>query len=133
MSQVQIAGKEYYCKDIFDKSFRFFIPRYQRPYAWTTEQTEELLDDLWAASSADGVGIEDKDPYFLGSIVLIKKEHHPRAEVIDGQQRLTTLTILLSVLRQLLPDSSDAISDYVRQKGKPLEGLRDDFRLTLRP
>jgi len=111
----------------------FFIPRYQRPYAWTTEHTEELLDDLWSAFTADGGAVEDMDPYFLGSIVLIKKEHHPRAEVIDGQQRLTTLTILLSVFRHLLPHSADAISDYLRQKGKPLEGLRDEFRLTLRP
>jgi uncharacterized protein with ParB-like and HNH nuclease domain len=88
---MQIVGKEYYCKDIFDKSFRFFVPRYQRPYAWTTEETEELLNDLWTAFTADDGDLDEKDPYFLGSIVLIKEEHQPRAEVIDGQQRLTTV------------------------------------------
>ena len=65
-----------------------------------------------------------KDPYFLGSIVLIKTENQPKAEVIDGQQRLTTLAILLSVLRDLQPDGADAISEYLRQKGKVFEGWR---------
>ena len=53
-------------------------------------------------------------------------------EVIDGQQRLTTLTILMSALRHLQPTSADAISDYLRQKGKIFEGMKDEYRLTLR-
>ena len=133
MSTVQIVGKEYYLKHIFGDGFRFFIPRYQRPYAWTTEQTEELLDDLWSAFTTDDQGVAKKDPYFLGSIVLIKEEHQPVAEVIDGQQRLTTLTILLSVLRHLQAADGDGLSDYLRQKGKPFEGTKDEYRLTLRP
>ncbi|MFA5130647.1 MAG: DUF262 domain-containing protein [Patescibacteria group bacterium] len=132
MSTVQIVGKEYYCKDIFNDGFRFFIPRYQRPYAWTTEHTEELFGDLWMAYSTGDSTVEEKDPYFLGSIVLIKAEHVPRAEVIDGQQRLTTLTILLSAIRHCMPNFADFIADYLRQKGKPLEGLKDEFRLSLR-
>jgi hypothetical protein len=133
VSTVQIVGKEYYLKHIFGDGFRFFIPRYQRPYAWTTEQTEELLDDLWTAFTADQQAIAKKDPYFLGSIVLIKEEHQPMAEVIDGQQRLTTLTLLLSVLRHLQAAGGDGLSDYLRQKGKPFEGTKDEYRLTLRP
>ncbi len=133
MSTVQIIGKEYYLKNILGDGFRFFIPRYQRPYAWTTEETEELLDDLCTACTADEQAVAIKDPYFLGSIVLIKEEHQPTSEIIDGQQRLTTLTILMSVLRHLLPDGADAISDYLRQKGRMFEGMKDEFRLTLRP
>jgi hypothetical protein len=133
MSTLQIVGKEHYLKHIFGDGFRFFIPRYQRPYAWTMEETEELLDDLWTAHTGDELPVAKKDPYFLGSIVLIKDEHQPKAEVIDGQQRLTTLTILMSVLRHLQPDEADAISDYLRQKGKIFEGMKDEFRLTLRP
>lgn len=133
MSTVQIVGKEYYLKNIFGDGFRFFIPRYQRPYSWTMEQTEELADDLWSAFTADEQEVAKKDPYFLGSIVLIKDEHQPISEVIDGQQRITTLTILLSALRHLQPAGADAISDYLRQKGKVFEGMKDEFRLTLRP
>lgn len=132
MSTLQIVGKEYYLKHIFGDGFRFFIPRYQRPYAWTTEETEELLDDLWTAHTGDELPVAKKDPYFIGSIVLIKEEHQPTSEVIDGQQRLTTLTILMSVLRHLQPKGADAISDYLRQKGKMFEGMKDEFRLTLR-
>jgi hypothetical protein len=133
MSTLQIVGKEYYLKHIFGDGFRFFIPRYQRPYAWTTEETEELLDDLWTAHTSDELPVQNKDPYFLGSVVLIKEEHQPQSEVIDGQQRLTTLTILMSVLRYLQPGGADAISDYLRQKGKMFEGMKDEYRLTLRP
>ncbi|HJT20943.1 MAG TPA: DUF262 domain-containing protein [Nitrospira sp.] len=132
MSTIQIVGKEYYCKDIFSNLFTFTIPHYQRPYAWTTEEAGALLDDLWTAFRHDERAIIDKDPCFLGSIVLVKEEHDPTARVIDGQQRLTTLTIMLSVLRDLLPTRAGDISDYIRQKGKPLEGLRDRFRLELR-
>jgi uncharacterized protein with ParB-like and HNH nuclease domain len=132
MSTVQIIGKEYYLKDIFGDGFRFSVPRYQRPYAWTTEETEELHDDLWTACTADKQEVAKKDPYFLGSIVLVKEEHQSKSEIIDGQQRLTTLTILMSVLRHLLPDEANAISDYLRQKGKIFEGMKDEFRLTLR-
>lgn len=132
MSKTQIEGKEKYCKDIFSDSFRFIIPEYQRPYAWTTEQVGELLEDLWTAFTQDEKKTEDKDPYFLGSIVLVKEENDSDAKVIDGQQRLTTLTIMLSVLRSLLPDHAEDISNYLRQRGKPLEGLKDEYRLKLR-
>ena len=74
MSTLQIVGKEFYLKHIFGDGFTFFIPRYQRPYAWSTEETEELLDDLWTAHVSDESPVHNKDPYFLGSIVLIKEE-----------------------------------------------------------
>jgi uncharacterized protein with ParB-like and HNH nuclease domain len=133
MSTLQIVGKEYYLKHIFGDAFRFYIPRYQRPYAWTTEETGDLLDDLWTAHTSEDLPVPKKDPYFLGSVVLIKEEHQPQSEVIDGQQRLTTLTILISVLRHLQPNGADALSDYLRQKGKFYEGMKDEYRLTLRP
>ena len=58
-------------------------------YAWTEEQAGILFDDLY-----DFFQTETIDNYFLGSIVLIKEENKPYADVIDGQQRLTTLSIL---------------------------------------
>src|SRR3954466_13637593 len=97
--------------DIFCDKFIFRIPSYQRPYAWTTEQTSELLEDLSAAcSDASNGDISNASPYFLGSIVLIKNAQSAQADVVDGQQRLTTLTILLGVLRDLSePKISTAI------------------------
>lgn len=86
---------------IFSDEFAFVIPEYQRPYAWGSEQTLQLVDDL-----RDSLDRDTDEPYFLGSIVLVKSRDITEAEVIDGQQRLTTLTILLAVLRDLTADPS---------------------------
>src|SRR5215218_3527249 len=98
-----ISAQEHPIHTVFSNSFIFAIPDYQRSYSWTTEQAEELLSDLLDAMGDDGVPIESLNPYFLGSIVLIKEPSAAGSEVIDGQQRLTTLTILVSVIRSLAP------------------------------
>ena len=95
-----IAAHEQPVSRIFSDDYVFRIPGYQRPYAWTTEQAQDLFDDLVAFMEAhSGRAIDEMPPYFLGSIVLIKQETAPDADVIDGQQRLTTLTLLLSAIR----------------------------------
>jgi uncharacterized protein with ParB-like and HNH nuclease domain len=79
-------------REIFEGSYQFVIPDYQRPYAWTTEQVGELFDDLVLAMQ--DVRANDADSqYFLGSIVLIKNDREPRAFVVDGQQRLVNQKI----------------------------------------
>jgi len=128
----RISGHEYPVSRIFSSDFQFEIPSYQRPYAWTTEQAGELLDDL--LSFMDQTGTDPgADLYFLGSIVLIKTEGAPKAEVIDGQQRLTTLTILLSTLAQRLSgEMRTALMGYVNEPGNPAEDLAPEPRLALR-
>ncbi len=135
MTIAKIHGAEYPLRKIFSNDFNFRIPLYQRPYAWTTEQAGELLDDLISFIGSDSrLGIDDLSPYFLGSIVLIKGESQPDAEVVDGQQRLTTLTILLAALRQTIttPEYAGGMTDYLYQEGKPLEGTANRYRLSLR-
>lgn len=96
-------------------NYQFEIPSYQRPYAWTKDQVLELIDDL---IDAFPYPLEQDNPdYFFGSIILIKEDGKPNAEVIDGQQRLTTLTLLLSVFRHLLPEGHPTINKI----GKLLE------------
>ena len=113
---------------VFGDNYLFRIPPYQRPYAWTTEQVDELLDDLLDAHKRDR-----NAPYFLGSIVLIKDEGNPQSEVVDGQQRLTTLAMVLCVLRDLArPDRQPKIDIFIRQEGNELKGTRDQYRLSLR-
>src|ERR1700690_2030998 len=102
MGPVTIEAKEYPIKDVFNDKFIFEIPSYQRPYAWTTTQAGELFDDLSDYLENIPVNGEQKPPYFLGSIVLIKATDLPSAQVVDGQQRLTTLTILLAAIRERL-------------------------------
>ncbi|MBB4567820.1 DUF262 domain-containing protein [Rhizobium leucaenae] len=132
MTRHTIEAGEKPILDIFCDKYLFRIPSYQRPYAWTTEEASELLDDIQTACGTTG-NVADASPYFLGSVVLIKDPQKPEADVVDGQQRLTTLAILLSVLRDLAePKIASAIHGYICQTGDPIKGTEDVFRLTTR-
>jgi uncharacterized protein with ParB-like and HNH nuclease domain len=114
----KISGADYPLSKIFSSDFDYVIPSYQRPYAWTVDQASELFDDLY-----DFYVREKEDTYFLGSIVLIKEEEKSYSEVIDGQQRLTPLTILLSSITSNL--SGDLRSDFencIREPGRASPG-----------
>jgi uncharacterized protein with ParB-like and HNH nuclease domain len=133
MSKMNIRGSEYPIKKIFSDDFVFTIPLYQRAYAWTAEQSEELLQDLLRAMDAYKDSIEDLSPYFLGSIVLIKEDDNSMAEVIDGQQRLTTLTMLLSALRGLIKNEyAEGLTSFLCEKGNIITGTPSRYRLRLR-
>jgi len=124
----KISGSEYPLAKIFSSEFEYIIPSYQRPYAWTTDQASELFDDLY-----DFFITEKDDGYFLGSIVLIKQENHPHSEVIDGQQRLTTLTILIASLASKMNITDrNTLCKYIVEPGNKFEGLEAKPRLTLR-
>lgn len=135
MTVAKIHGAEFPIRKIFSNDFNFRIPSYQRPYSWTTEQAGELIVDLISFIGSDtSVSIDDLSPYFLGSIVLIKQEIHPDAQVVDGQQRLTTLTILLSALRQTIKTQSHSqeITGFLYEKGSALAKTPNRYRLQLR-
>lgn len=114
---------------LFSSDYEFQIPDYQRPYAWRAEQAEQLLTDL-----EDVLDRAADEPYFLGSIVLVREPGQPLAEVIDGQQRLTTLTILLAVLRDLTDNEQlrEDLSRMLREPGNLVVGLAAKPRLRLR-
>ena len=133
MSEIHIQAGEYPILKVFSPDFIFSIPQFQRPYAWTTEQAGELLEDIITFIGDGNIPPEKLPPYFLGSIVLTKGSD-PKSEVIDGQQRLTTLTILLSVVRSLVPEKPAAgLTTLLYQEGIEIAGIPDTYRLTLRP
>lgn len=78
----------------FDGENYYQVPDYQRPYSWGDEQIDQLWDDIFSAYS------EKQQSYFLGPVILTPSRGG-YSEIIDGQQRLTTLTILFCVLRDL--------------------------------
>ena len=124
----KITGAEYPLMKIFSSDFAYFIPSYQRPYAWTEEEAGILFDDLY-----DFYKTVVDDNYFLGSIVLIKEEDKPRSDVIDGQQRLTTLTILLAALTSYFDgDLRNDYLDYLKEPGRISQGIPYRPRLCLR-
>ena len=124
------AGEEQIA-DIFSDNYAFTIPPYQRPYAWEIQQARELFDDLLDAMAPNS---HSEGLYFLGSIVLVKTPGKPEAKVVDGQQRLTTLTILFSVLRDLTDGTERKIGreTYVKQAANPDRGRPERLRLHLR-
>ncbi|ONI74442.1 hypothetical protein BWI15_14135 [Kribbella sp. ALI-6-A] len=126
----QLEASEVPLHKIFSSDYDFSIPNYQRPYSWGTDETMQLLDDLWHALDQNA-----DEPYFLGSIVLVKEHGRPAASVIDGQQRLTTLTILLAVLRDLCEDDGWAreLQHKIVEPGQLLMQLEAKPRLSLRP
>jgi uncharacterized protein with ParB-like and HNH nuclease domain len=71
----------------------FYIPDYQRGYRWEREQVEMLLNDIW----------ENGDKNYCLQPVVVKKLDDERFELIDGQQRLTTIYLITKYLRQLIP------------------------------
>lgn len=121
----KLEAKEHNLSKVFNDDYLFEIPVYQRPYAWTTEQVEVLLDDL-----TDAMDRDNATPYFLGSVVIIKRDGDAKSQVVDGQQRLTTLTMLLCVLRDMSDDKQ--LDEFVRQAGNKYKGVDDRFRVGLR-
>ncbi len=80
-----------------DKRSDFLIPDYQRPYAWTQDECETLWEDLFLFAFPNNSSSDfdsENDEYFLGPIVTFKNSDG-KQEIIDGQQRLTTIMLLL--------------------------------------
>ena len=125
----KIQASERSLSDVFNAKFNFRIPDYQRPYSWGKEQAAELLADILDAAERS-----PEEPYFLGSIVLVKSSESPEADVIDGQQRLTTLTILFAMLRELTDDPglSNNLQALIVELGNIALGLEQKPRLTIR-
>ena len=122
-----IKASEQNLDRVFCDDYLFEIPVFQRPYAWTTEQVDDLLDDLLFAMRRDA-----EEPYFLGSVVIIKEED-AQSQVVDGQQRLTTLTMLLCALRELADgELKSALDARIRQQRDILAGTKEVVRLGLR-
>ena len=130
MVQKTFEAKDVALEKLFGNDYLFRMPEYQRPYSWTPEQAEELLNDLLGAMDDETTA----EPYFLGSIVLIARPDSREHEVIDGQQRLTTLTMLFCVLRELADsaDEKDGFDELIRERRNVVVGRRDRFRLEVR-
>lgn len=128
-----LTASEKTLEDVFCDKFDFIVPFYQRPYAWKEAQALELFEDLWGyfRETAD---VSDAEPYFLGSIVLIQADASSTAEIVDGQQRLTTLTILLAALREqaLDADVKSSLDALCNRPANKLKKIPPRPRLKLR-
>lgn len=117
MSKLNVDQKTIY--ELFSgKHADFLIPDYQRPYAWDEEQCQTLWDDIFTfAFPENNVDQFDdkKDEYFLGSVVTYKNDRD-QSEVIDGQQRLTTLLLLLRAFFDKFSKMKDQNSQLTKKR-----------------
>ena len=97
---------------IGDQNSFYSIPDYQRPYSWEEDQISDFWQDISKSFE------NENGSYFLGSFILIKQKEAGRYEIVDGQQRLTTITIFLAVLR-----------DYFYENGQDIlaQKVQDEF------
>lgn len=122
-----INAKELPLGRVFTPDFRFAIPSFQRAYIWKAENILQLVSDLNDASKTP------QTPYFLGSLILVSKGDH-QYDVIDGQQRLVSLSIIIAVLRDLERDADlmRQLDALLVEPGDKLRGIVSEPRLTLR-
>lgn len=114
--------------EVFSRDRRYVIPDYQRPYVWKFDDAFQLIEDL---KSAWWRG--DKD-FFLGSIVLMGEYGASTMDVIDGQQRLTTLSLLFAVLRDFTADEDrqNELTDLLKTTANSIRSVRSEPRVQLR-
>ena len=110
-------------KDLFQKEVRYTIPTFQRPYVWSQDDrwepfwedvrnvAEDYLDELERAGNDDIEASQRTSPHFLGALVLKQvptgAKHIDRRDVIDGQQRVTTLQLLLDAVQQICENADE--------------------------
>lgn len=115
MSKLNVDQKT--VKDLFqNKKSDFLIPDYQRPYAWGETECQTLWDDILAFAIPDDgrTEFDSNSEYFLGPIVTFKNDSR-KTEVIDGQQRLTTLMLLLRAFYAKFGHMQDEASLLTKQ------------------
>ncbi len=112
----KIDSKDSYLEDILKDKLYYQIPIYQRPYQWTEENCEKLLDDLFFNYEND-----KKSDYFCGSLVLIAISEDSKVktyDVVDGQQRLSTFILLAKVLADLYNGLDPEYLEYLQESWK---------------
>ena len=90
------------------EKYKFFVPAYQRGYRWTTEEVRNLLDDLYEFHGTMG---NDTSKMYCLQPLMVKKRDDGSYEVIDGQQRLTTVYIILKIINDARGSSMFATSN----------------------
>lgn len=90
---------------LMPETAEFEVPLFQREYSWGSAQITQLIDDVFDNSPDDAL------PYFLGSIVLARKDESDsdsdRTLILDGQQRLTTISLIIAALGNKLTENGD--------------------------
>lgn len=127
MAKLNIDQKN--IKDLFeDKKSDFLIPDYQRPYAWEEDECKTLWDDIFEFAFPNN-NLDDfnsEEEYYLGPIVTFRNDDGKK-EIIDGQQRLTTLMLLLRAFYVKFGKMQDDNSKKMRENIEKCIWKTDEF------
>lgn len=121
-----LEGKTEVIGKLFSSDFFFKIPDYQRPFAWDENNFTDLIDDLQSA--------QKDQQYFLGTLVLHKRDAKNNYDVVDGQQRLTSLLILVACLRDLIIDVKfkEQLQGKIVQEENKVDGIPEKPRIDVK-
>ena len=116
--------------DLFNGAKQYVVPLFQRPYVWSGPQWDQLWSDITEQCQArENTGSDQKSARFLGSIVVVREyeKNLDKYTIIDGQQRITTISIILAVIRAFakergLNELYGQISDFIRNSPRSGEG-----------
>ncbi|AKG15754.2 DUF262 domain-containing protein [Moraxella bovoculi] len=122
----QITTNKLTISEVFENWY--CIPSYQRAYVWERDQVIDLLDDINSACDKD-----KNSEYFLGSLVLQEKkvDNYKEFDVLDGQQRLTTLFLIMAVIRDLATDKDlkNTCKNIIFQEHNKFKRIPERLRL----
>lgn len=109
--------------EIFDRQYKYVIPLYQRNFSWRRPQIEQLLQDIYSAFK------NGQNHYYIGSLVVLKRSNGD-FEVIDGQQRLTVLSLITKIMKindepRLFYDSRPEFEEFLADFYKSKDGNSD--------
>lgn len=111
--------------DLFSVKRKYVVPRFQRAYSWSKDQVKELWDDIIANIQVNNENDVSHEEYFIGALVLVGDDKSNVLQIVDGQQRLTTITILLSVLCERFKElKKDNLAEAIFKNY--IEGQDDD-------
>jgi len=121
-----LDGKTIPIGTLLSQEFFFRVPEYQRPFSWDTDNFDDLVDDIVSAR-------KDQE-YFFGTIVLHHQKDKGHYDVVDGQQRLTSLLILFACLRDLVEkkEYKSGLQDKILQQKNVVDGIPEKVRLEVK-
>lgn len=122
-------------EDVLSINKEYVIPRFQREYSWEDSELSVLLEDIVSKITVMSKDNFETEEYFIGSLVLVGNSTSSKQFlVVDGQQRLTTITILFSVLTQIFEEQkekvlADQVHKYIQYKnndGEPIFRIKNE-------
>ncbi len=112
-----MEAKESKIIDILTENKKYIIPAYQRPYSWDRSNTEQLISDIYDSFC------QDNEEYFIGTLICIDKGGYTY-EIVDGQQRLTTLSLIFAKLKDLISENKRA-KENLQKRVLPIDDFSD--------